>query len=106
MLGWHKALTFSRNFAISVKLHELEGQILDIAFDPFWGFFAISLDGIVIKKELQFLAKPLVRIYDHKLSCGSVIRIEQERPSVWNGVNEKEYRVFINGNVIVNVQGF
>ena len=106
VLGWRKALTFKRNFAISVKLHEFEGQVLDIRFDPFWGFFEILLDGKAIAKELQFFAKPLLRIYEHELSCNSIVRVEQERPSTWDGVNEKEYRVFVNGNIIVNVQGF
>ncbi len=105
-LGWDKALTLSRNFSLSIKLHELEGQILEVTFDPFWGFLKIYVDGAVVVKDWQFLAKPLIRVYEHSIRDKENIRVEQERPSVWNGVNEKRYRVYLNDELLEDVSGY
>jgi hypothetical protein len=90
-------------FSFDVGEHDI-----DFSFNQFWGNLSIAVDGVPRKRDFRIASLQLVKRYE--LTVGETGRhavvIEKERKRMFAGFRKQKYRVFIDGQLAQEHEGY
>ncbi|CAN5254601.1 hypothetical protein BH10ACI1_BH10ACI1_33820 [soil metagenome] len=85
-----------------------EKHLITFNFNQFWGNLKITVDNEDIIKNIHLLSLSLIRQY--RFNVGETERhnvlIEKERKLFFAGFRKQKYRVFVDGKLFNEYEGF
>ena len=85
-----------------------EKHLVTFDFNRFWGNLKITVDNEAVIKDIQFISLSLVKQY--RFNVGDTeshnILIEKERKLFFAGFRKQKYRVFVDGKLLNEYEGF
>jgi hypothetical protein len=90
------------------ELGDNEKSSVDFSFNQFWGNLKISVNGATIKTDLLLISLKLVKKYEFYVGKMERyhVRIEQERKLLFAAFRKHKYRVFIDGELKHEYEGY
>ena len=92
----------------SFEVGEKERHRVDFSFNQFWGNLNISVDGVAVQRDFRLLSLQLVKRYEFTVGQQELhqIAIEKERKLLFAGLRKQKYRVFVDGQLTEEHEGF
>lgn len=85
-----------------------EKHILNVDYNQMVGLLSISVDNREIISELRMFSLSLVKTYEFSVGTNErhAVKIEKERKLFLAGLRKQKYRVYVDGRLIQEYEGF
>lgn len=92
----------------SFEVGEKEKHLINFHRNSFWGNVHIKVDGQKVYQSFESFSVHLKANYNIKIGIHEEhdIKIIKTRPLLFAGFRHQQYRIFVDGNLINELEGF